>query len=180
MINLKFEAFNNDLEALVSFLTSDTWQFHSTPNPDPEKIRKNFDTQLYDSDESKTFWAVDDTGVKVGLIRVYDLEDPTPVFDIRIHSAYRGMGLGTVMVNWLVDHIFTNYPQMIRIEAHTRHDNYAMRCVLHKCGFIKEAHHRNEWPDATGKRHDSVGYGKTKEDWETGTIRPILWDDFKC
>jgi len=43
-------------------------------------------------------------------------------------------------------------------------DNYAMRCVFHKCGFSKEAHYRKLWESKNGKLYDAIGYGITKED----------------
>ena len=54
-----------------------------------------------------------------------------------------------------------------------------MRTVFHKCGFLKEAHHRKAWPSKSGKLYDATGYGITKEDWESGQTTPVPWEDFK-
>ncbi|BCN29827.1 GNAT family N-acetyltransferase [Anaeromicropila herbilytica] len=62
-----------------------------------------------------------------------------------------------------------------RIEANTREDNYGMRCVFHKSGFVKEAHYRKAW-----KGYDSIGYAIIREDWKNGVITPVNWNDFKC
>ena len=59
-------------------------------------------------------------------------------------------------------------------------DNYAMRCVFHKCGFVKESHHRKAWIGKDKIPYDSIGYGITKEDWQTGHTTPVSWNDFKC
>ena len=59
-------------------------------------------------------------------------------------------------------------------------DNYAMRCVFHKCGFVKEAHHRKAWVGQDGRPYDAIGYGITKEDWRNGKTTPVNWNDFKC
>ena len=172
-MKIRFEEFK--LDALVGFLTSDTWEFHGTPNPNPEQIRANYENQLYNGEGCKTFWVILDKDTKVGMIRIYDLEDPTPLFDIRISSKYKGMGVGTSTVNWFVDYIFNNYSDMERIEGTTRQDNYAMRGLFHKCGFVKEAHYRQAW---SGK-YDAIGYGITKEDWQNGKTTPVNWNDFK-
>jgi DNA-binding protein H-NS len=66
-----------------------------------------------------------------------------------------------------------------RIEGNTRQDNYAMRCVFHKCGFVKEAHHRKAWTGQGGIPYDAIGYGITKEDWQNKKITPVDWNDFK-
>lgn len=179
-MQLHFEEFKNEIDDLVNFLTSDTWKFHGTPNPNPDRIRVSYENQYYSSDDAKTFWVVSDSDAKVGMIRVYDLEDGNPLFDIRVSSKYKGMGIGTSTVKWLVDYIFTNYPDKERVEATTRQDNYAMRCVFHKCGFVKEAHYRNGWECSDGSIYDAIGYGITKEDWQNGQTTHVNWKDFKC
>jgi len=178
-MKIRFEEFKDEIDTLVEFLTSDTWEFYGTPNLNPEKIRLSYENQHYTGDYCKTFWVILDQDTKVGMIRIYDLEDDTPMFDIRILSKYKGMGVGTITVNWLVDYIFSNFPDKDRIEANTRQDNYAMRCVFHKCGFVKEAHYRKAWGGQNGKMYDSIGYGIIKEDWKNGKTTPVNWNDFK-
>lgn len=179
-MNITFKEFTDEIDALIEFLTSDTWSFHGTPNPKPERIRKSFENHYYSSEDAKTFWIIVDSNTRAGIMRIYDLEDGTPLFDIRISSKYKGLGIGTIAVNWINNFIFNNYPDKDRIEANTRQDNYAMRCVFHKCGYVKEAHHRSAWPDADGTLYDAIGYGITKEDWQSGNITPVKWEDFKC
>lgn len=178
-MKIRFEEFKDEIDTLVEFLTSDTWEFYGTPNPKPEAIRANYKKQVYTGDDCKTFWVILNQDTKVGTIRIYDLQDGDPLFDIRILSKYKGMGIGTITVNWLVDYIFNNYSDKERIEANTRQDNYAMRCVFHKCGFVKEAHHRKAWVGQDGKAYNAIGYGITKEDWQSGKITPVDWNDFK-
>lgn len=178
-MNIHFEEFKNDVDTLVEFLTSDTWTYFGTPDPKPERIRKTYN-DLYTGDNIRAFWIVSEQGIRAGMIRIYDLEDDTPLFDIRILSKFKGMGIGTTTVKWLVDYIFTNFPDKKRIEADTRQDNYAMRTVFHKCGFVREAHFRKAWPDRqNGKLYDAMGYSILKEDWENGEVTPIDWNDFK-
>lgn len=182
-MKIRFEEFKDEIDILVEFLTSDTWNFYGTPNPNPERIRASYENQYYTGDECKTFWVILDQDTKVGMIRLYDLQDDTPMFDIRILSEYKGIGIGTSTVNWLVDYIFNNFSDKVRIEANTRQDNYAMRCVFHKCGFVKESHHRKAWGTwgvKGGKLYDAIGYGIIKEDWQNGKTTQVDWNDFKC
>lgn len=178
-MNIRFEEFIDEIDVLVEFLTSDTWEFYGTPNLKPERIRKNFENQVYTGEDCKTFWVIIDKDIKVGTLRIYDLQDGDPLFDIRILSKYKGQGIGTISINWLVAYIFNNFSDKARIEANTRQDNYAMRCVFHKCGFAKEAHHRKAWVGQDGIAYDAIGYGINKDDWQNGVITPVEWNDFK-
>ena len=178
-MKLHFQEFKDEIDALIEFLTSEAWEFHGNPNPKPEGIRKNYENHIYASDDCKTFWVILDQDTKVGYVRIYDLENGTPLFDIRILSKYKGMGIGTSTVNWLTKYIFENYLDKDRLEGYTRQDNYPMRSVFHKCGFVKEAHHRKAWPGKDGKLYDAIGYGITKADWENGQVTLVLWEDFK-
>ena len=177
-MKLHFKEFKDEIDDLIEFLTSDTWEFHGTPNPKPERIRASYENNYYTSDDCKTFWVILDEDTKVGQVRIYDLEDGTPLFDIRILSKYKGMGIGTSTVNWMVDYLFNNYSDKDRLEGYTRQDNYAMRSVFHKCGFVKEAHHRKAWPGEDGRLYDAIGYGIIKEDWNNGQATHVLWEDF--
>jgi hypothetical protein len=42
-MKILFEEFKDEIDDLVKFLTSDTWEFHGTPNPNPEKIRESYE-----------------------------------------------------------------------------------------------------------------------------------------
>lgn len=51
-----------------------------------------------------------------------------------------------------------------------------MRKVLEKCGFVKEAHYRQSWPDKNGNKIDTVGYGILRKDWESGEKTTVYWE----
>ena len=178
-MKVHFVEFSNEIDELIEFLTSDTWEFYGTPHPKAERIRVSYENHYYSSDDCKTFWVISEEGIKVGMFRIYDLEDGDPLFDVRILSKYKGQGIGTTTVKWLADYVFTNYPDKTRIEANTRQDNYAMRCVFSKCNFAKEGHHRNAWVGNDGKPYDAIVYAILKEDWESGKMTKVQWDDFK-
>lgn len=126
----------------------------------------------YDGADARTFWIVDG-GSRVGLIRLMDLADETPMFDLRLRAAHRGRGLGRAAVAWLTAYLFTELPHATRIEATTRVDNQAMRRVLSRAGWVKEAQYRRAWPVPGGPARDAVGYAILREDWAAGR-RPAL------
>jgi len=72
--------------------------------------------------------------------------------------------------------VFTTTSQR-RLYGQTRVDNHAMRTVFRRCGFVKEAHYRQDWPRPDGTLSDSVGYTLLRQDWEGGTTTPVVWDD---
>lgn len=179
-MSICLKPYNDDeTEALIAFLAGETWPYHGIATLTESNVREQVaQGRYYSSDEKKTFWILNDEDTKLGLLRVFDLQDPTPMFDIRISSKYRGQGIGLQAVKLLVEYVFTNYDDKIRLEGHTRVDNYAMRKTFHNAGFVKEAVHRLSWPSEDGKLHDSIGYAILREDWVENKTTPINWDDF--
>lgn len=168
---------DSDLNILIEWLTSDKWQYHGISRPDPEKIGVLFKEGYYNGNEAQTFWMILETGERVGLIRIHDLLDYAPMFDLRIRSSHRGKGLGGKALKWLTEYIFKTWHDKWRIEGQTRNDNMAMRHVFRKCGYVKEAHYRKAWPAPGDELYDSIGYGILREDWEEGKVTPVNWDD---
>jgi len=166
-MDLTFQSFlPSELSLLIDWLTSETWSYHSHSQLNSEDVKEAFKKGMYNSDSCKTFWIILNNNKRVGLIRLSDLQDDTPVFDLRILGTYRSKGIGERAINWLTNYIFTTWPDKRRIEGYTRQDNLAMRRVFQKCGYVKEACHRKAWPSRDGKYFDAVGYGILKEDWE--------------
>ncbi|UBU15828.1 GNAT family N-acetyltransferase [Nonomuraea gerenzanensis] len=175
-MHIEFSRFSPDqTEALVDFLTGEEWPFHAGVQ-EASAIRKRAADGLYDDAESRTFWLLAD-GERAGLVRLQDLEDGTPMFDLRIRQAWRGRGLGSAAVKWLTTYLFTEFPEIRRIEGNTRHDNLAMRAVFRNCGYVKESHYREAWPAPDGTVHDSTGYAILRRDWESGTVTLPDWHD---
>jgi RimJ/RimL family protein N-acetyltransferase len=160
---------------LADFLASEIWPFHSGGGSDREQVLHRVAEGRFDDVSTRCYW-VGLEGERAGFLRIFDLEDETPLFDLRIRERLRGRGVGTRTVAWMVDHVFAEWPHVTRIEAHTRQDNVAMRRTLLRTGFLKEAHHRQAWP-GPDRVHDSVGYGILRSDRELGTLTPVEWDD---
>jgi RimJ/RimL family protein N-acetyltransferase len=165
-----------EADLLVEFLTTENWPYHGPRVSDAAQIRARAASGYYDNDQARTFWIVKG-GTEAGLVRLLDLADSTPVFDLRIRAAYRGAGLGTHAVHWLTGYLFTEFPHLLRIEGTTRQDNQAMRRTFRTCGFAKEAHYRQAWPAPGGTVYDAVGYAILRSDWLAGTITPPAWAD---
>lgn len=160
----------DEAPALAAWLASDEWPFHGTRRPTVEKAAGWIADGLY----TPSFWLRERPGADpVGVVALRELEDPTPVFDLRLRSSARGRGLGRAALGWLARHVFETLGQHDRIEAHTRADNAAMRRTLRACRWVQEAHHRRCWPDAEGGRHDAVTYALLKDDWRSGTTTPV-------
>ncbi|WP_018350129.1 GNAT family N-acetyltransferase [Longispora albida] len=165
-----------DTEELADLLSGEEWPFHVTRSVSRERVLRLAATGYYDSAEARSFWIVAD-GKRSGLVRLMDLGDDIPMFDLRLVAAARGQGTGLVAVRWLTGYLFTEYPAITRVEGTTRRDNTAMRRVFGRAGYVKEAHYRQSWQGQGGELHDTIGYGILRADWEHGTTTAITWDD---
>ncbi|MEV5891985.1 GNAT family N-acetyltransferase [Nonomuraea fuscirosea] len=175
-MNVEFSRFSPDeADALVDFLVGEEWPFHASVQEETA-IRRRVADGVYDDADNRTFWLVAD-GERAGLVRLQDLTDGTPMFDLRIRAAWRGRGLGAVALKWLTAYLFEQFPEFIRIEGNTRQDNRAMRTVFRRCGYVKESHYRDAWPSPGGPVYDSVGYAILRRDWVSGTTTLPNWDD---
>lgn len=171
--------------ALVELLSGDEWPFHGNSRPSRETVEGWLAAGRFTGPGVRSFWIriaeADATSlarrglaeVAAGIVTLRDLADPIPVFDLRLRSAYRGRGFGYAAVRWLTDYLFNELPEIWRIEGHTRRDNLAMQHVLERCGYVREAHHRQAWPSSDGTVHDSFGYAILRQDWLSGDITPI-------
>ena len=173
---------SGEREELADFLIANIWEFHSGSGLTREMVVERVEKGFYGNAQTRTFWIVSDAGEKIGHIRIFDLSDDrsstgAPLFDIRIAADHRGKGVGRDAVQWIADFIFTSYPWKTRIEATTRHDNIAMRKVLRRCGFAKEAHYRQAWGIADGRPVDCVGYALLRGDWERKSTTEVNWND---
>ncbi len=162
-----------DDPALIAWLTSETWPFHGRARPSAADVEGWLASGSFEGPDNQPRW-IEVAGERAGLLVLRELEDPTPVFDLRLRAPYRGRGLGRAAVRWLAEHVFTTTDKA-RLEGHTRADNLAMRRVFEAVGWVQEAHYRQAWPDAAGKLHDAVTYAVLRSDWASGTVTPVPW-----
>jgi RimJ/RimL family protein N-acetyltransferase len=176
-VEITYERFKStDAEELVGFLSGDTWPFHGSDVVGQAEVRQWIGEGRYDNQDNRAFWIMV-AGERTGLVRLMDLCDDTPLFDLRIRSEHRGRGLGGQALPWLTRYVFTEFPQVQRIEGTTRQDNVAMRRAFQRCGYAKEAHYRDAWPTADGKVRDAVGYAILRPDWLSGSTTVPDWND---
>ncbi|GIH74334.1 GNAT family N-acetyltransferase [Planobispora longispora] len=178
-MRVKYERFvrNEEQEELLAgFLSGERWPYHVGESVSGDAVRRKIAEDYYDNASARTFWIMVDD-VRAGLIRLEDLDDETPMFDLRIRSDHRGLGIGGRAVTWLTEYLFTTFPEISRIEGTTRQDNHAMRRIFRRCGYLKEAHYREAWPGAEGSVYASIGYGILRRDWLADTVTPLDWDD---
>lgn len=165
-------------EELIHFLMTNTWPYHGHTNPARHLIEKTIEEGGYQSDEVKTFWVENEQNEKVGIVKLYDLHDEIPMFDLRIAEIYRGHGYGPIALKQIADYVFGLSERKIRLEGHTRGDNLAMRKTFERAGFVKEAHLRKAWfSPKENAYYDAVTYGITREDYKGGMTTPVVWED---
>ena len=165
---------SGDAAEFAAFLVSEPWPFHSGGVVDAAEVARRVAAGAYFNHSVRTHWIVVG-GRPCGFVRAFDLDDGTPLFDVRLAGDCRGRGVGRAAVGWLVGDVFGLLPEITRIEGTTRADNLAMRAVFRACGFVKEAHYREAWPGSDGGLHDTIGYGILRRDWLSGSTTPVDW-----
>jgi RimJ/RimL family protein N-acetyltransferase len=155
----------DDALVAVEFLASNEWPHHALSNLSRQQAAE----VGLAGDDIVSFW-IKAGSEPIGLIRVLDLDDiddGSPLLDIRIAAAHRGRGVGTSAVSWVVDHLFTTHGELHRLEATTRHDNVAMQRVFDRCGFRLEGRLLESWTNADGSRADTWIYGLLRREWSS-------------
>ncbi len=158
----------HEADEVVAFMTAEEWPFHTEPKADGGAVHARVAGGAYDD----AFWITEGQD-RLGIVRLLDLDDGTPLFDLRVRASARGRGVGTAAVRWLTSHVFTNHDTN-RIEGTTREDNHAMRRIFTKAGYVKEAHYRDAWP-GPDRLFDTVGYAILRQDWASGTVTAVDW-----
>jgi len=167
-------------ELLADWLSSDHWPYHGNPQLSREKVLKWAEQGEFTGTNCQTFWIIANPDQRVGLIRLFDLDDIDdgfPMFDLRIQSEYRSQGIGKEALRWLTGYLFKTWSDCERIEGSTRVDNLAMQKVFRQCNYVKEGHFRKTWSTVDGKKLASIRYAILREDWINQTITPVNWDN---
>lgn len=171
----------SDRDALVELIASIVVPFHVTARPSAERIAGQVAEGEWggsaDGDGDHATFFVDVEGGTVGVVRLDDITDDAPLFDLRIREDARGRGIGLASVQALQAHVFENYPEVDRLEGQTREDNVPMRRLFQKAGWTKEAHYRRGWPVDGQEPVASVAYAILRSEHETGEKVPLIWED---
>lgn len=166
-----------DHDALVEFMTRNDFPFHVRERWSAAEVETAIRDGAYRDEDNESFWIDHREIGRIGFLRLEDLSDDAPLFDLRLDGPFRGRGLGAPILRAAADHVFTSLPDVHRVEGQTREDNLAMRRLFVRCGWLKEAHYREGWPVDGGAPLASVAYGLLRRDWETGTTTTFDWDD---
>ena len=166
-----------DREALVALLSENAWPFHLDPRPTRRQAEEAVDAGAWGDEDHAAYWIDDDAHGRVGVVRLEDLTDPTPLFDLRVAEPFRGRGLGAEILTSLTRLVFETMPAVDRFEGQTREDNLPMLRTFRRAGWVKEAHYRRGWPVEGGEPLASVAYAILRQDWEDGTVTPVPWED---
>jgi RimJ/RimL family protein N-acetyltransferase len=153
-----------DADSIVSFLTAHEWPYHAVSRLSAAEAA----AVPVAGAEVESYWIRGDDEV-VGLVRIFDLvdlDDGSPLFDLRLATPHRGRGVGGAAVRWLSEHLFSTHPGLHRIEATTRSDNAAMRTVLERSGYRLEGVFREAWKGRDGVRHDALSYAVLRREWD--------------
>ncbi len=161
---------------LIEFLIAHEYPFHVVPRPDRETVERWIEAGRYSGADYRALWIEADEG-RVGLVVLEDLVSNAPLFDLRLATEWRGVGLGSQVLRALAAYVFTSMPAVNRLEGQTREDNIAMRKSFVRSGFVKEAHYREAWPTETGVPVASTAYGILRRDWQTGRTTTFEWND---
>lgn len=166
-----------DRADLVAFLTGEEFPFHVRRTIAHADAEAAIDAGAFRDDDHDTYWLQHEDHGRIGIVRLEDLADPVPLFDLRIAGRFRGRGLGVPALRAVTDHVFRTRPAVTRFEGQTREDNTAMRRVFVRSGWVKEAHYREAWPVEGAAPVASVAYGMLRRDWATGSVTPVPWND---
>ena len=167
-----------DHEALVDFMTRNEFPFHVNHRQTRTFVENSIARGAFRDEDNDSFWLDSAEHGRIGLLRLEDLSEDSPLFDLRIDDPFRGRGLGTDVLRAATRHVFTTMPKVNRFEGQTREDNVAMRRIFLRCGWVKEAHYRESWPVDDGRAIASVAYAVLRRDWETGSTTTFDWEDF--
>jgi [ribosomal protein S5]-alanine N-acetyltransferase len=113
------------------------------PHPYTEEAAKGW-LKMAMSEDTNLLLAIEKDGEAVGGIGAHFLQDNYRInveIGYWLSESYWGRGIVTEAVSLLVDHLFSNYPDIQRVYADLFSFNPASARVLEKCGFHLEAVH---------------------------------------
>jgi RimJ/RimL family protein N-acetyltransferase len=165
-----------DRAALVDFMTRNVFPFHVRPRLTAAAVEEAIADGAYRDEDNDTFWVEHTELGRIGVLRLEDLTESAPLFDLRLDGPARGRGLGVEVLLAATGLVFGTMPDVHRFEGQTREDNIAMRKTFLRCGWLKEAHYREGWPVEGAEPVASVAYAVLRRDWQSGTTTTFVWE----
>jgi RimJ/RimL family protein N-acetyltransferase len=96
-------------------LAGEIWPFHSGGPIDAEAVTRRVANGEYNTASVHTYWIVVD-GERCGFVKAFEVDDGTPLFDLRVAATHRGRGIGTAALVWLIAYLFDLLPGINRVE----------------------------------------------------------------
>ncbi len=122
--------------------------------------------QTETSEHAAPFSVVDrETGELAGAAILWgiDLHNRTAHLGVSLRPSFRSRGYGTDVIRVLCRYGFATLG-LHRLALETLADNHPMLAAAERCGFVKEAHHReSSW--VNGAFADDVGFGLLATEW---------------
>ena len=91
----------DERDALIGFVVADTYPYNADPTQTREHVASLLDKGFY----TETFWITRDDTMHVGVVQYQDASPIHAEVHIRLHTPYRGQGIGTCAVMWLTDYL---------------------------------------------------------------------------
>ncbi|WP_230855293.1 GNAT family N-acetyltransferase [Arthrobacter terrae] len=98
-----------DTENLVGFLTSNRFPFHVQVDPRAADTRTKIANGHFWNEDAQGYWVVKEE-LRIGMAALEDLQDASPLFDLRLDETQRGKGLGLEVLRSLCDMVFESMP----------------------------------------------------------------------
>lgn len=137
------------------------------PHPYTEEASKGWIEHVR-SQEQETHFAIADNNEAFGCVGFsfgQDIQCKTAALGYWIGEAYWQRGIMSKVGRAFTDYIFTNYTEIVRIQAEVFEGNTASGRVLEKAGFLLEARLRKSvFKDA--KLLDGMIYTILRNEWE--------------
>lgn len=115
-----------DSNAIVTFLSTNNFPFHVRREWTEVELTGVVDGGRYWNNESQGFWIIGD-GECLGMAVLEDLEDDTPMFDLRLAGTYRGLGLGVLVLKELTDKVLMTTLRLC--DSRAKPEKTILRCV---------------------------------------------------
>ncbi|HEV8244455.1 MAG TPA: GNAT family N-acetyltransferase, partial [Polyangiaceae bacterium] len=104
----------SDVELLATWISGEVWPYHARARVDAGWFRDN-SAQSFFGSGARSFWITAPDSAPLGVVRVFDLSDMTPLVDLRVAEAARGQGIGTVALGWIIRFVFETFAETQRL-----------------------------------------------------------------
>ncbi|MEU8777125.1 GNAT family protein [Streptomyces sp. NPDC048606] len=165
----------DDAELLLGWRSDPLIAHHMGIWPRPLSAVRERVERYVDDDERDDFLVLLPDGTPVGHVALtgQNMVDGTAEVELMLAPGERGRGLGTAVLDAVVDLAFGELP-MYRLTAETHADNAPALAVLTKSGFTREGTSRAACLHR-GRRHDIAVFSLLRPEWDE-LKRPRAWD----